>query len=235
MAQSSLHLLPVPLSGASVNQLSIEAIEAGKSLNMFVVERAKTARHFLKSIQHPLPLAQIEVFEIPMKDTHIFFKDIISRILDGQSFGLLSEAGMPCIADPGHELVKMAHQKEIPVRPYAGPNSMLMALMASGFSGQNFQFHGYLPAKREALREEVIKLVTTLKKTGIPQIFMETPYRNKQVLEMLLSHVPGDIELSVSSQLGNAQQCIQTRPIRDWTEAFSKLHYELPSVFILGK
>ncbi|MBK9107032.1 MAG: SAM-dependent methyltransferase [Saprospiraceae bacterium] len=235
MTQSSLHLLPVALSCASINQMSNEAIEAAKSLNMCVVERAKTARHFLKSIQHPLPLAQIEVCEIPITDTHIFFKDIISRILEGQSFGLLSEAGMPCIADPGHELVKMAHQKGIPVWPYAGPNSMLMALMASGFSGQNFQFHGYLPAKKEALREQVIKLVTILKKTGVAQIFMETPYRNKQVFEILLSHVPGDLELCVASQLGNPQQCIYTRPIRDWTEANSKLHYDLPSVFILGK
>jgi 16S rRNA (cytidine1402-2'-O)-methyltransferase len=235
MTQASIHLIPVPLSGASTDQLSKEGVEAAKSLTLFVVERAKSARQFLKSIQHPTPLLQIEVLEIPPSETRDFFKEIIREVLGGKSIGVLSEAGMPCIADPGYELVRMAHQNDIPVIPHSGPNSMLLALMASGFSGQSYHFHGYLPAKKEALREQVIKLIAVLKKTGIPQIFMETPYRNKQVLEILLSHVPADIELSVASHLGNPQQHIHTRPIKEWTEAHCKMHFDLPSIFILGK
>lgn len=235
MTQASIHLIPVPLSGATTDQMSGEGIDAAKALTVFVVERAKSARQFLKSIQHPTPLPQIEVFEIPVTERRQFLKDRIRDVLNGKNIGVLSEAGMPCIADPGHELVKMAHQQNIPVIPHPGPNSMLMALMASGFSGQSYQFHGYLPAKREALREQVIRISSVLKKTGVPQIFMETPYRNKQVLEILLSHVSADIELCVASYLGNPQQRIHTRAIKDWTEAHCKLHFDLPSVFILGK
>ncbi|MBK8954776.1 MAG: SAM-dependent methyltransferase [Saprospiraceae bacterium] len=235
MSQAKLHLIPVPLSGASPEQLSQEAINAAKSLNTFVVERAKTARHFLKSIQHPTPLQSIEIFEIPERDQHHFNQNMIGELLLGKSMGLLSEAGMPCIADPGYEIVRLAHEMGIPVFPYSGPNSMLLALMASGFSGQSFQFHGYLPAKKEALRDQVIKIVAIVKNTGIPQIFMETPYRNKQLLDILLSHVPGDVSLCVASQLGNAQQKIHTRSMKQWTTELCKVHLDLPSVFILGK
>lgn len=234
METGILHLIPTPLTGASIQQLSAESISACCQLQHFCVERAKTARHFIKSIQHPLPLANLTVLEIPQNNPGQLFAEIIQDLLKGNSYGLLSEAGLPCIADPGQELVALAHHHAIIVKPYAGPNSMLMALMASGFNGQHFQFHGYLPAKKEGLKHALVQILTLARKTGQAQIFMETPYRNKQVFETLIHHIPSDMKVCVASSIGGPDEFIQSYTIKKLTPALYSRHLDKPSIFILG-
>ncbi|MBK8450669.1 MAG: SAM-dependent methyltransferase [Saprospiraceae bacterium] len=235
MNKGILHLIPVPLSGGNSTSLCDASIQAARSLNIFVAERAKTARQFLKEIKHPIPLNELTIYEYPQKEVPEFEKGIIDLILSGSNMGLVSEAGLPCIADPGFELVQLAHQHQVQIVPYAGPNSMIMALMASGFSGQEFHFHGYLPAKKEILRSKLIQLSQELKRYGIPQIFMETPYRNKQVLELVKHNVPADLKLSISCSLTTDVQSIKTKRVRDWNMADFTIYFDQPAIFILGK
>lgn len=235
MPAGKLYLIPVPLSGGEVESLSADSIHQAHTLTNFVVERAKPARAFLKSILHPVSLQQIEIHQIPEKYDALFFKMIIEEIRRGKDMGLLSEAGLPCIADPGADLVQLAHKHQIKVVPYPGPNSMMMALMASGLDAQQFQFHGYLPAKKDLLRDQLIRLINEIKKTGTTQIFMETPYRNKQVLEMIKHNIPADFHFCVASSLSTKGQIILTKKIKDWKEEELKLHYDRPAVFLIGK
>jgi 16S rRNA (cytidine1402-2'-O)-methyltransferase len=235
MPSGNLYLIPVPLSGGDVNSLSSQSIEIAHSLTHFVVERAKPARAFLKSIKHPIPLQEIIIHEMPETNDTYFHKMIIREILSGINMGLVSEAGLPCIADPGYEIVSLAHQHKIKVIPFSGPNSMMMALMASGMDGQQFRFHGYLPAKKEMLREQLIKIVSEIKKTGITQIFMETPYRNKQVLEMVKTIIPAELNFCVASSLLSVDQIIMTKRIREWKKDEFIVHFDKPSIFILGR
>ncbi len=230
-----LHLIPCPLSGANLDQLSPQSIEAARSLHAFVAEKAKTARHFLKAISHPRPLAEIQVYEIPRGEDSTFVKEMIGMLKNGTSLGLVSEAGMPCIADPGYELVLSAHREGIEIRPYAGPNSMTMALMASGLPAQEFCFHGYLPAKKDSLRNAVIRVAEQLKKSGVTQLFMEAPYRNKQVFEILKHNVSPDLILVVAASLGTEEQIISHAKLRDWNNPMIEKFYDKPSIFILGK
>ncbi len=230
-----LHLIPCPLSGANLDQTSPQALEAARNLDVFIAEKAKTARHFLKSIPQLRPLSEIQVHEIPKDDPSQFFNEMIALLKKGISIGLVSEAGMPCIADPGWELVSKAHKEGIEIRPYAGPNSMTIALMASGLPAQEFCFRGYLPAKKEGLRNELIRIVEQLKKTGVTQLFMEAPYRNKQVFEILKHNISPDLILVVAASLGSEAQKIVHAKLRDWDNSRMELFYDKPAIFILGK
>ncbi|HEX5625971.1 MAG TPA: SAM-dependent methyltransferase [Saprospiraceae bacterium] len=235
MSKGSLHLIPVPLSGGGLDSLSPSALEACRRLDAFVVERAKTARAFLKTVGHPKGISGIEIWEIPQKDTAAFFSERILQLSQGQSLGLLSEAGLPCVADPGYEFVLAAQQKTVAVYPYPGPNSMMLALMASGLNGQEFRFHGYLPAKKEALRDKLIHICNEIKRTGVTQLFMETPYRNKQVFDMVKHNVPADLLLCIASGLTAPEQRVITKKVKEWTEDEMKRHLDIPSVFVLGR
>ncbi len=235
MTVVGLHLIPVPIAGGNLHSLSISSLAVARSLQHFVAERAKTARAYLKLIEHPTPINQIEVFEIPQKDEILFYQDMLNLLKNGTSLGMVSEAGMPCIADPGYLLVSKAHQAGIPVYPYPGPNSILMALMASGFSGQEFHFHGYLPAKKEELRSKLIWILNEIRKSHATHIFMETPYRNKQILELILTHIPSEMKLCIASNLTGADQIIESRFIKKWNPESLVKFYDTPSIYLLSK
>ncbi|MBK7695820.1 MAG: SAM-dependent methyltransferase [Saprospiraceae bacterium] len=234
MQKASLHLIPFPLTGAPISQMSIEAMEAARLLDCFLAERGKTARHFIKALSHPLPQSAIEVVEIG-ENLVDNFNWLLGKINSGHSVGLVSEAGMPCIADPGAELVKFAHKHGIRVVPHAGPNSMMMALMASGFSGQQYQFHGYLPAKKELLRESLIKLGQTALNSPISHIFMETPYRNKQMFQIAFSVLPQSLDLCIATGLGSSDEIIKTMNVKLWKTENLDAFTDKPSIFILSK
>ncbi len=231
---ASLYLIPVPLSGAGVTQMSADAKSMAHQLNYFISERPKTSRKWIKDIQHPLPQSEITVIDImELADIEIF-NNMIATLNKGISIGLVSEAGMPCIADPGFELVSRLHSQGWEIKPLPGPNSMMMALMASGLPGQKFSFHGYLSAKKEELREEVIKVSKAAKTSGFTQIFMETPYRNKQVFTTLLGVCPQDLKLCVAADLGTKTEIIKTAKISHWKTAELNPFYDRPAIFILS-
>lgn len=234
MNTGRLHLIPVALSGAGNLQLSLESIEAAKQLFCFVAERSKSARQYLKSIKHPKPQSEIEVLEIPRDGILNFFEEIIAKIKSGKDIGLVSEAGMPCIADPGYELVALAHQNSIEVLPYAGPNSMMIALMASGLYAQEYCFHGYLPAKKEELRNRLSQLANQMKKSNATHLFMETPYRTLSMISTLVHHISPDWNLCIASALGTPDQKIALRKIKNWKPEYWTDHEGKPSIFILS-
>lgn len=232
--RGSIHLIPVPLSGSDTGYLAKEAIDVAQNINHFMVENAKSARNFLKSINHPIPLQQIEVETISEnnKQNWLWVKE---KAKLGLNVGILSEAGLPAVADPGSEIIKSAHFDGYKVVTHSGPNSMIMALMASGMNGQRFIFHGYLPAKKEELREKLISIIKNMAKSDYTNIFMETPYRNKQVLEMLINNVPQHFLLSLSNNLHTANEVNICMSIQKWKLQDINKYINAPTIFCLSK
>ncbi|HPD54480.1 MAG TPA: SAM-dependent methyltransferase, partial [Bacteroidia bacterium] len=178
MSTGSLYLLPTFLGNRDQRFLSQRSLEATRRLKYFVAEDAKSARSFLKAIQHPMPLQEIVIAELNEHTLPESVAPLLRPVLDGHDCGIISEAGLPGIADPGAALVRLAQQKGIRVHPIAGSSSLFLALMASGLNGQSFRFHGYLPRDHAARRQRLIELEKEVRRNGTTQLFIETPYRN---------------------------------------------------------
>lgn len=157
---------------------------------------------------------------------------LMAPLQQGHNMGLFSEAGSPAVADPGARAVAHAHKLGIPVVPLVGPSSILLALMASGFNGQNFAFTGYLPINK-AERAQAIRELEKNARSGQTQIFMETPYRNNGLLEDLMQTCSGDLLLHISANISAPEAFIRTRPIHSWKKELPDLH-KIPTIFILG-
>lgn len=192
----------------------------------FIVENASTARKMLKKISYPFSFDDIVLIEYNEHNRHL--PETMSEIRDvfskNEDIGLMSEAGVPCIADPGHEVVRLAHEKNIKVVPMFGPSSIILALMASGFSGQQFVFHGYLPAKTNERQNKLKQLVKELQKSNYTHVFMEAPYRNNQMLMDILSIFPAEFELCVASEISLPDEFIKTQKISQWNKHTPDLH-----------
>ena len=156
-------------------------------------------------------------------------------MVKGQDFGLLSEAGLPCIADPGNLMVKWCHENGVKVIPINGPSSIIMALISSGFNGQEFTFHGYLPIDKSEKKSKIKWLDSQVQNTGFSQIFMETPYRNNQLFEDLCKNLPPHAKLCIAANINDPNdEFIKTLTIKDWQKNKPELH-KIPAVFVLGR
>ena len=230
----SLFLIPTPLAAETALPLPQQELERIKHLRFFVAERAKTARAHLK--QYGFNLPNIEVIELNKhdnNDTEAFDK-AKTELLQGTDVGFLSEAGCPGIADPGAKLVALAHQSNIPVEPLIGPSSILLSLMASGFNGQQFRFIGYLPSEKNQCKQELLKLQQLAQKNET-QIFIETPYRNKQLIAELLKSLAPDLKLCIAYNLHGSNQFIKTQTIQQWQKSATTIPDEKqPCIFLLG-
>lgn len=195
-------------------------LAVASSLDYFIAENAKTARAFLKSVSvtHPLhqPLQQIRIDELNVRTGADRLQALLEPILAGRHGGLISEAGVPAVADPGADLVRVAHAKGIRVRPLVGPSSLLLALMASGLNGQSFAFNGYLPVDAGERARRIKLLEQRSRQEKQTQIFIETPYRNASLMEALLQHCAGTTLVSVAVNLTLPAEQVQTRTVRDW-------------------
>jgi len=182
-----LYLLPALLSdSAAEDALPHGTLEPARRIRYFLAEQAKSARSLLKSIAHPLPIAQLHIIEIGHEPDRLHFDEWLAPVLrDGIDAAIVSEAGCPGVADPGATLVARAHELGISVRPLVGPSSILLALMASGLNGQQFRFVGYLPREPDALLRRIRELEQA-SRDGTTQIFIETPYRNERLFAALL-------------------------------------------------
>ncbi|NOX85113.1 MAG: SAM-dependent methyltransferase [Chlorobi bacterium] len=204
------------------------------SLTAFIVENARTARRFIKRTGHPLPIRELTFVEIgkhaSLSDALSFFKETIQR----QSVGLLSEAGTPCVADPGSVVVKAAHENNVEVVPLTGPNSILLALMASGFNGQSFTFHGYLPVDKKQLAEKIRNMELKARKEGQTQIFIETPFRNHHLFEQLLKTCRPETKMCIAVNLTMPSQKVRTLSIEEWKKQKVDLAKK-PAVFLISK
>lgn len=202
-------------------------------LTHFIVEKTRTARRFLKEVGHPVPIDDMQFVELNKHTVAEEFADYLDVVEKGISIGLLSEAGTPAVADPGSVIVRMAHQKGIRVVPLSGPNSIILALMASGFSGQRFCFHGYLPKDGTQLSKK-IKALETESQRDVTQIFIETPFRNNKMLESLIKNCRSQTMLCVACNLTLPTEQIISQSIARWKKETADFNKK-PAVFLLGK
>lgn len=233
--KGKLYLIPTTLGDFdTINRvLPTYNMEVSSRLTVFVVENIRTSRRFLKKAGYPLPIEQITFIELGKHSSEsqaiASFKQAIAK----QPVGLLSEAGTPCIADPGAVIVSVAHELNVEVVPLTGPNSIILALMASGFNGQNFTFHGYLPKDRKQLSEKIKSLENKARRENQTQIFIETPFRNGQLFKTLLRSCHPATKLSVAVNLTLPDQMIRTLTIGQWRGQLVGFNKK-PTVFLLS-
>lgn len=234
MSTGTLYLIPVPLGPAAPAEvLPAPVLERTRSLARFVAENAKSARAFLKAAGHPLPLQQIAIAELNEHTRSNELAALLAPLREGHDLGLVSEAGCPAIADPGAELVALAQREGIRVVPLVGPSSILLALMASGLSGQHFAFHGYLPAKENERAQRLKELEAESRRHKRTQIFIETPYRNRQMFDALLGVCTRETRLCIATDIGLSSEAIATRHIGEWKKQPPPELDRRPTVFLL--
>jgi len=205
-----------------------------KELKYFIVEEIKSARRFLKLVDKNTDLDILHFYILNEHTRNEEIPGLLHMINDGNDAGLLSEAGLPCVADPGAQLVGAAQKANIIVVPLSGPSSIFLALMASGFNGQNFAFRGYLPIDK-GLRVKALKeLESEVLRKDQTQIFIETPYRNQQLLEAILTTCGENMKLCLAIDLMSPQEKIFTKSIREWKRQVPDIRKK-PAVFLLYK
>jgi 16S rRNA (cytidine1402-2'-O)-methyltransferase len=229
-----LYLIPCPLGPDSLETLPEMVGTKIRDLEVFIVERAKTARHFIKAMEPRLPISELAIFELDKHDSQAANQAFQAAVKTGKDIGVLSEAGCPGVADPGALVVKYAHQKGMKVIPLVGPSSILLALMASGLNGQNFAFRGYLPAKRPELANALKRLEITVKKQGQTQLFIEAPYRNRGVLEAAFQQLSPNTQFCIAADLTLPTEYIKTQTIKEWKKAELPDLHKRPAIFLIG-
>ena len=234
MDKGKLYLIPTILGeGTQEATLPSTILKAIKEIDVFIVENLRTARRHIRKLDREKNIDATTFYSYGKYDTLNLEQDFLPHILSGQNVGLISEAGLPCVADPGSKIVAFAHDFQIDVVPFVGPSSILLALMASGLNGQNFAFTGYLPIDK-AERTKIIKQLEELvKKTGQTQIFMETPYRNNQLIESLLKTCSNNTKLCTASDITLHTENIKTKTIAEWKQTKINLDKK-PTIFLIG-
>lgn len=234
MHYGTLYLIPVPLADdAATASFTPYLGETVNAIDEYIVENEKTARRFLKQAGIHIPQDKLVLHDY---GKHARGKKAIegyfSGLLSGRDVGLMSEAGCPGVADPGAEIVAEAHRHGIRVVPLVGPSAILLALMASGFSGQCFTFHGYLPIDKGDRAHRISLLEQTARRNRQTQLFIETPFRNNQLLSELLRICKPDTQLCVAANLTAADEQIISQPIRNWRKGHHDFHKK-PAIFLL--
>lgn len=233
MANGTLYLIPTPLGEATLaDSLPAAVAERADSLRSFIVENAKTARQHLKWLNVSTPLRELVLNELNEHTKPAQLEALLQPLLAGQDVGLMSEAGCPAIADPGADLVRLAHRRGILVKPLIGPSSILLALMASGANGQRFSFQGYLPVDATERKRALQQLEQRSRQFDEAIAFIETPYRNNQMLETLLQTCQPQTLICSATDLSTATEQIISRSVSEWPNEKPELH-KRPTVFVL--
>jgi 16S rRNA (cytidine1402-2'-O)-methyltransferase len=203
-------------------------------IDYYIVENEKTARKSIKEVHPEKKQSELILFVLNKRTEVKEHQDFIQPLLEGKNVGLMSEAGCPGVADPGAVIVKLAHEKGIQVVPLVGPSSILLAMMASGMNGQSFTFHGYLPIDKDEKRASFKSLERTSFEKNQSQIFIETPYRNNNLLEDLLQTLHPETHLCVATDITLPTEYIKTKRISAWKKETIDLH-KRPTIFIIHK
>ena len=233
--KGKLYLIPTTLGDCEpleVLPLSVKKII--EELDCFIVENEKTARKFIKQIAPRKSQPSLIILKLDKYADQLEVKTYLDVCSSGVSVGLLSEAGVPAIADPGAEIVKLAHEKGIRVIPLVGPSSIILAMMASGFNGQNFTFNGYLPIDTSDRKVAIKNLERLSKEKNQSQIFIETPYRNEKMMTDLKNVLTPTTKLCVACDITLQSEYIRTLEIKDWKNENPNLH-KRPAIFIIHK
>ncbi len=227
----TVYLIPIPVADGALNTLSPEITTVTARLGYYFVENIRTARRFLRSLHKELVIDDLHFCEID-KHTGPNTALLIQWLKDGHDIGIMSEAGCPGIADPGAELVAASQNIGVKVVPLVGPNSLILALMASGLNGQSFCFTGYLPVK-EPMRSKRIKDLEEISvKENQTQLFIETPYRNDHLLADLLKNCNPKTRLCIAQNISAADEMIKTKSVADWNKKIPVIG-KVPAVFLM--
>jgi 16S rRNA (cytidine1402-2'-O)-methyltransferase len=233
--KGKLYLIPTTLGETEpleVMPLSVKKVV--EEINYFIVENEKSARKFIKKITPKKSQSSLKILLLDKYAEEIETHTYLDVCEEGISVGLLSEAGVPAIADPGASIVKLAHQKNIQVVPLVGPSSILMAMMSSGMNGQNFAFNGYLPIDKSERKKAIKELEKISLLKGQSQIFIETPYRNEKMMDDLKSTLSPATNLCVAADITLSTEYIKTLSIQNWSKEKPDLH-KRPAIFIIQK
>jgi 16S rRNA (cytidine1402-2'-O)-methyltransferase len=232
MAAGKIYLVPVTLGDEDFRKVIPEKVLAiTRKLRLFAVEDLRSARRYLKLIEKDFPINDTVFNELNEHTNDSEIGQYLEPVLNGADMGIMSEAGLPGIADPGSKLIAFAHRKKIKVVPLSGPSSILLAMIASGLNGQNFTFNGYLPVK-PADRASSLRELEKRSREGNAQIFMETPYRNERMLESILSVCRDGTMLCIAMDVTLATENIRTMTISDWKKNRPAINDRL-AVFVL--
>lgn len=235
MTYGTLYLIPTSLGESPLSSVIPEQVRnIASSLAVFVVENPKTARQYLKQLELDTPLQEIEMYTLDKHTKPEQLEQFLQPTLAGKNLGLVSEAGCPAVADPGAQLVRLAHQKGIRVVPLVGPSSILLALMASGMNGQAFAFHGYLPVQKVERCSRIVQLEKESAARNQTQIFIETPYRNQSLLEDIVQTCEPSTELCIATDITLGSERIETRTIAEWRKGLPDINKK-PTIFLLYK
>ena len=233
--KGKLYLIPTTLGDTEpleVMPLSVKKVV--EQLDYFIVENEKSARRFIKRITPTKPQPSLELMLLDKYSDDLETKNYLDVCEKGISVGLLSEAGVPAVADPGATIVKLAHQKGIQVVPLVGPSSILLAIMASGMNGQSFAFNGYLPIDKSERKKAIKDLEKLSKDKNQSQIFIETPYRNEKMLEDLRAILSPETRVCVACDITLPSEYIKTLTVKEWKNVKPDLH-KRPAIFIIHK
>lgn len=234
MTHGKIYLIPNTLGGESTKDIiPADVSEKATSLRHFAVEDIKSARRLLRKMDREFPIDECEFYILNKRTPIEELQKIIRIVRDGNEIGVISEAGCPGIADPGAELIALAQQKGYPVIPMVGPSSILLALIASGFSGQSFSFHGYLPKERKDRVRKLKDFEADTRRNGNTHIFMDTPFRNMNVLDDLLNDLADTTFVCIASNITLPDQSIRTMSVKDWRENAYDLS-KIPTMFLIG-
>ncbi|MBP3709638.1 MAG: SAM-dependent methyltransferase [Treponema sp.] len=232
--EAALYLIPTTLGDTDASRVIPQYnCEVIAGIQHFIVENVRSARRFLKKINKAVDIDALTFYVL---DEHTNMQEIdayLEPLKNGNAVGLLSEAGCPAIADPGAAIVLLAHKNHMRVVPLAGPSALLLALMASGFNGQQFAFNGYLPTKPHERVQKIKLLETRAYKENQTQIFIEAPYRNMQLLESLLATLRTQTKLCIAAGLTCAEEYICTKSVAEWKKSSPPKINKVPAIFLL--
>lgn len=231
----NLYLIPTKLGESDYTAVFPELNrEIILSIKTFIIEDIRSTRRFLKSLKYPGNFDDVQ-FHILNEHTHEEETyDYLENIFKGENIGLLSDAGMPCIADPGNIIVQRAHKENIKVTPLIGPSSIFLALAASGFNGQEFSFHGYLPIKEAERTKKLKELEKKIWQSKQTQIFIEAPYRNQKIFESILKICNAETMLCIACDLTLKDEYIKTKAVSEWRK-YNPPIQKRPAVFLLSR
>lgn len=225
---NTIYLIPSPLTEEGTDTLPEYIVTAIKNCDVFFVENERTTRRYFKKIWKEIVIADYEWYTISDQILQVFRQ----KILEKKTIGILSEAGCPGVADPGQVLVAIAQQMNVEIKPLVGPNSILLALMASGMNGQQFQFVGYLPIDNQQRIKAIKELEAESQKKNCTQIFIETPYRNNPMIESILKNCKASTQLCIAVDLTGKKEWIKTKTISEWQKSKPDIH-KRPAIFLI--
>ncbi len=228
-----LYLIPTILSDDALHVIPQYVHDITSRLTVFFVEQEKTARRYLRKSGFTASFDTTVMLPLNEHTEPAVVSTYIDYLKKGIDCGLMSEAGVPAVADPGSVLVNLCHQNGIKVMPLVGPSSILLALMGSGLNGQQFHFHGYIPVK-QPMRKNYLQQMDADARKGVTQIFIETPYRNNAILQETINTCHSETLLCIASDLTGTKQFIKTQPIRDWKKGLPAME-KIPAIFLLGR